>query len=51
MSCVCSCNFCVSVMAKYYKEISQLLALGEDSFEDELRRIVTLLVFGSKSDS
>ena len=29
------------VMAKYYREISQLLALGEESFEDELRRIVS----------
>ena len=28
-------------MAKYYREISQLLALGEESFEDELRRIVS----------
>ena len=36
MPCVCSCNFRVSAMAKYYKEISQLLALGEESFEDEL---------------
>ena len=33
--------FKFSAMAKYYREISQLLALGEESFEDELRRIVS----------
>ena len=33
--------FKFSTMAKYYREISQLLALGEESFEDELRRIVS----------
>ena len=38
MFCVCSCNFRDSVMAKYYKEIFQLLALGEESFEDVLQR-------------
>ena len=30
--------FVISVMAKYYKEIFQLLALGEESFEDVLQR-------------
>ena len=33
--------FKFSTMAKYYREISQLLALGEESFEDELRWIVS----------
>ena len=32
-------------MAKYYKEISRMLALGEESFEDELRRIVSTRSF------
>ena len=43
-------------MAKYYREILHLLALGEESFEDELWRIVSivfLLIFlirkGTKS--
>ena len=31
----------ILVMAKYYQEISRMLALGEESFEDELRRIVS----------
>ena len=28
-------------MAKYYKEISELLKLGAESFEDELKQIVS----------
>ena len=28
-------------MAKYYKEISHLLALGEEHFEEELRKLVS----------
>ena len=51
MFCFCSCNFHNSVMVKYYKEISQLLALGEESFEDELRQIVSITNFDSRSNS
>ena len=32
-------------MAKYYREISRMLALCEESFEDELRRIVSTCSF------
>ena len=28
------------MMVKYYKEISHLLALGEEHFEEELRKII-----------
>ena len=31
-------------MAKYHKEISQILELGAQSFEDELKRIVSNIV-------
>ena len=31
-------------MAKYHKEISQILELGAQSFEDELERIVSNIV-------
>ena len=30
-----------SAMAKYHKEITQILALGTESFEDELKRIMS----------
>ena len=32
------------IMAKYHKEISQILELGAQSFEDELKRIVSNIV-------
>ena len=32
---------CFLEMAKYYKEISHLLALGEEHFEEELRKLVS----------
>ena len=32
-------------MAKYYKEISHLLALGAESFEEELKKIVSNLFY------
>ena len=33
-----------SIMAKYHKEISQILELGAQMFEDELERIVSNIV-------
>ena len=43
MFCICSWDFCNFDMEKYYREISHLLALGEESFEDKLRRIVSIV--------
>ena len=37
-SCVLDFDF---IMAKYHKELSQLLELGAQSFEDELKKIVS----------
>ena len=48
MFCVYSWIFCNSDMAKYYREISQLLVLGQESFEDELRQIVSITDLGNK---
>ena len=36
-------------MAKYYKEISHLLALGAESFEEELKKIVSNLFYNQFS--
>ena len=41
-SCAPDFNF---IMAKYHKELSQLLELGAQSFEDELKKIVSNMVF------
>ena len=38
LSCVLDFDF---IMAKYHKELSQLLELGAQSFEDELKKIVS----------
>ena len=35
-------------MAKYYKEISHLLALGAESFEEELKKIVSNLFYNQR---
>ena len=35
-------------MAKYYKEISHLLALGAESFEEELKMIVSNLFYNQR---
>ena len=37
-------------MAKYYKEISHLLALGVVSFEEELKKIVSNLFYSQFSE-
>ena len=36
-------------MAKYYKEISHLLALGVESFEEELKKIISNLSYSQFS--
>ena len=40
----CSSLFSSFIMAKYYREVSELLKLGAESFEDELKRIVSLFL-------
>ena len=37
-------------MAKYYKEISHLLALGAESFEEELKEILSNLFYNQFSE-